>query len=211
MNSQVITHILKDLEFLAKNSSKRDVSMFLIKFMNELIAVSKSDGGTLYLLVKKNLVSEYVFNSTLNMQLFDHNIKIPITLKRGMEGKQGMHICVQSLLENKVIDIEDIYEQSEYVNEGVKSFDASQNYRTRSMLTVPLYDGANPLGVIQLVNSKTDSGEIVSFGKDLVKEVTVLSMVVSLFLGLIKSGTKKNVKFIIISIVSVVLLFLCLI
>ncbi len=46
------------------------------------------------------------------------------------------------------------------------SVDKSTGYNTRSLLVIPLTaSGGDPIGVIQLINKRNDSGEIVAFGE----------------------------------------------
>ena len=89
---------------------------------------------------------------------------LPLYLEDGSENKSM--VAVVSALENKIINIPDVYDTECYNFEGTKSFDESTGYTSKSMLVIPLTNHENDvIGVLQLINKTKMSGRIVSFDK----------------------------------------------
>ena len=74
-------------------------------------------------------------------------------------------------LTGEVIHVSDCYELDPECGPGFnKSYDESMNYRSKSMLTVPMRDANDEvIGVIQLINAQDGAGEIISFHEDVVE------------------------------------------
>jgi hypothetical protein len=78
-------------------------------------------------------------------------------------------------MEDKLVNISDIYSSSTYDFSGAKVFDKQYNYNTKSMLVIPMKNKQDDLiGVIQLIDKKTKDGKIVSFNSD--DEMLIYSM-----------------------------------
>ena len=144
-----------------KLSAERDNYQLYDMILTLLRDITQSDGGTLYLVSedKKFLEFKVVQNDSLNIFLNtkDKNLSwraLPIYT----DGEQNRSmIAVVCALDNKIINLKDIYHSDEYNFEGVKKFDKNNNYRTKSMLVVPLTNHENDvIGVVQLVNKDMD-------------------------------------------------------
>ena len=129
------------------------------------------DAGTLYIKSndKKYLDFKVVQNKSLNIYMGGLKEEItwnslPLYLENGQENKSM--VAVVSALENKIINIPDVYIEKTYNFDGTKNFDKSTGYRSKSMLVIPLINHeGDVIGVLQLIN-KTDTGkEIISFNK----------------------------------------------
>jgi HD-GYP domain-containing protein (c-di-GMP phosphodiesterase class II) len=78
-------------------------------------------------------------------------------------------------LENKLINIEDVYCESGFNFEGTKNFDKNTGYRTQSMLVVPMINHEHDvIGVVQLLNKKDEKNKTISFTQE--DEKLILSM-----------------------------------
>lgn len=130
------------------------------------------DAGTLYIKSKdkQHLDFKVVQNKSLNIYMGGLREKItwnslPLYLENGQENKSM--VAVISALENKIINIPDVYIEKTYNFDGTKNFDKSTGYRSKSMLVIPLINHeGDVIGVLQLIN-KTDTGkEIISFNKN---------------------------------------------
>ncbi|MDX4061930.1 HD domain-containing phosphohydrolase [Aliarcobacter skirrowii] len=160
-----VTSYLQDIEVLdrvmdinLKLSCEQDKENLYEMILTLIKELTKSDAGTLYLLSedKKYLDFKVVQNSSLNIFLGTKEQKIswnslPLYLKNGEENRDM--VAVVCALDNKIINIADIYNSSDYNFEGTKLFDKSKNYHSKSMLVVPLVNHENDvIGVIQLIN-----------------------------------------------------------
>jgi len=66
-------------------------------------------------------------------------------------------VAATCVLEDRLINIPDVYEAEGFSFEGTKKFDAGTGYRSKSMLVIPLKNHEHEIiGVLQLLN-KIDS------------------------------------------------------
>jgi len=132
--------------------------------------LTSADAGTLYIRSEdeNKLQFKTIQNSSMNINTRenDKTLKwndLPIYLENG-ETNNNM-VAVVSALEKRVINIEDVYETSDYSFKGTKSFDHKTGYRSKSMLVIPLINYEDEvIGVLQLIN-KTESNKITKFNK----------------------------------------------
>ena len=77
--------------------------------------------------------------------------------------------AASAALSGDTLNIRDAYDSKEFDFSGTKAFDASNNYRSRSFLTVPLKNSqGGVIGVLQLLNAKDPAtGEVVEFSQDI--------------------------------------------
>ncbi|MDN5068570.1 HD domain-containing phosphohydrolase [Aliarcobacter butzleri] len=132
--------------------------------------LTHSDGGTLYIKSddKKYLDFKIVQNDSLNIHLGGKEKiswnSLPLYLENGEENKSM--VAVVSALENRIINIPDVYECENYNFEGTKNFDKSTGYRSKSMLVIPLINHEKDvIGVIQLINKNINQIETISYNE----------------------------------------------
>lgn len=121
---------------------------------------TNADGGNLYIEDRGKL-----------RQLATVNHSLGINQRRGGELTDSVVIDIHShnlmsyAAAHKVnLNIEDIYQEKTFEILAIKEFDAVHNYRTQSVLTLPIFEPRkNVLGVIQLINCKDDGGNIIPF------------------------------------------------
>ncbi|MFV7790573.1 HD domain-containing phosphohydrolase [Aliarcobacter lanthieri] len=165
INSLKVTSTMQDIEIfdrfmdinlkLASEQDKEQLYEMILTLIREL---TKSDAGTLYLISedKKYLDFKVVQNNSLNIFLGTKEQKIswnslPLYLENGKQNREM--VAVVCALDNKIINIQDVYNSTEYNFEGTKKFDNSTNYCSKSMLVIPLVNHENDvIGVIQLIN-----------------------------------------------------------
>ena len=149
-----------------KISSEENYDLILENILEGAKELSGADGGTLYILNEENSTLEFktVINTSLDiylggskseitwpaLQLYDENLK-----------ENRKNISVVSALDNKMICIDDVYTSIEFDFTGAKNFDKSSNYKTTSMLVIPMINRDNEvIGVIQLINKIKDNKTI---------------------------------------------------
>jgi HD-GYP domain-containing protein (c-di-GMP phosphodiesterase class II) len=130
--------------------------------------ITNSDGGTLYLPTEKGLKFEIVVNSKLNIYMGgSSNVRIgfppiPYTLEDGEPNHKN--IASSSFNKKQIVCLDDAYDDSTFDLTGIWAFDTKMNYRTKGILTIPLYNHEEAvLGVIQMINPLDDDSTARSF------------------------------------------------
>jgi GAF domain-containing protein len=142
----------------------QDADLLLERILLEARRVVHADAGTIYVKEGDGLDFKYTQNSTLEARLPAGQklpyakLRIPIDESR---------IAGYSAKNMVVLRIDDAYAiPSSLPYSFSPSFDLANEYRTVSMLNVPLVTGAgNLLGVIQVLNAKDEAGTTVPFAK----------------------------------------------
>ncbi len=142
----------------------KDVDTILDKILFESRRFSNADAGSIFLVDNDSLIFSFVQNDTLfkgggaNAALYQ-NFGIPIS-------EQSIVGYVAKT--RKSLAIDDAYELDATLPFSFnKSFDEKSGYRTTSMLSIPLIAQESRLvGVMQLINAKTDMGKSVPFSED---------------------------------------------
>src|SRR5574340_806793 len=118
-------------------SSETDLSRLLKMIINELRLLTNADGGSLFLVEDNHLRFEVAQNNTLMLlkgeddQLFKQ-YEIPIS---------EHSIAGYVALKGDIVNIPDVYELSpNFPFQFNPEFDRRNNYRTQSILAVPLKD-----------------------------------------------------------------------
>jgi PAS domain S-box-containing protein len=151
----------KLIEISIALSSETDLPNLLKKIMQELRLITNADGGSLCLKENDNLSFEIAQNDTLlhskgeDYQFFKP-FEIPIS-KRSIAGYVA--------LTGKALNILDAYGlSSDSPFEFDPSFDLRNNYRTQSILAVPLKDHTGKvIGVLELINARDQQGQTIPF------------------------------------------------
>jgi response regulator RpfG family c-di-GMP phosphodiesterase len=142
----------------------KDLDSLLESVLTEARRFVNADAGTIYLCAKGYLYFSFVQNDTLfkgetKDKYIPTGSALPIDKKSiaGYVAKTGDPIL-----------IDDVYHiQSDVSFSFNPSFDKSTNYRTQSILGVPLKTRDNEIvGVLQLINAKNEAGEVVAFSMD---------------------------------------------
>jgi HD-GYP domain-containing protein (c-di-GMP phosphodiesterase class II) len=131
-----------------------------------------AQGGSLYLADKKQLKFEVAQNDQL-IQCFGSDYlcfkyhEIPIN---------QYSLAGYVALTGEILNLDDVYQLPESLPFHFDpSFDQRNNFRTRSMLVVPLKDHLGEVvGVLQLINAVNEAGEIQSFSQE--DEILVLAL-----------------------------------
>lgn len=151
------------MEISTALSKEKDLSKILGLILIETMQLSEAEGGTIYLKEGDKLSFKAVKNDKLN--IFEVNRKFPkINLyTNGIANSENVSaVCA---LNKKTINIPDvyIYHIGEFNFEGTKKFDKANNYRSKSILVVPMISQDDELvGVLQLINKKT-LNDVVAF------------------------------------------------
>ena len=160
-------------------SHQKDYSQLLEEILIGAKELSGADGGTLYIFnaEEKALEFKIFINTSLNVHYCDMDDKVlwkPLKLYNDDNSTNKKNVAVVCAMQDYLININDIYHSVTYDFAGAKHFDKENNYKTTSMLVIPMKNKENDLiGVIQLIN-KLDDGKITSFNSD--DEALITSM-----------------------------------
>jgi len=162
----------KLIEISIALSSETDLTRLLKRIMHELRLLTHADGGSLCLKESKRLRFEIAQNDTLlrlkgaDYQFFEP-FEIPIS---------ETSIAGYVALTGKTLNIPNVYELSPGLPFRFDpSFDIRNDYRTQSVLAVPLKDHTGKvIGVLELINARDNRGQTVPFSEH--SEHLVLSL-----------------------------------
>jgi len=155
---QLITQISLDI------NEVKDLDILLEKILSNVRKVFNADAGSIYLKRGDTLRFSYSQNDTLqkklgpNKKLFFNTFSIPI----------DHHSISGFVAKNRsIVNIPDVYQMDgsqPYTFDA--HFDEISEYRTRSMLAVPMINHqGDVLGVMQIINAKDENGQVIAFSK----------------------------------------------
>jgi hypothetical protein len=142
-------------------AAENDLNTLLERILLEAKALSVADGGTLYLVTpEKTLRFVMVLNDSLKIAMggtSGHEVTLaPLDLYDAATGAPNLkNIATSCTLSARSISVSDVYAADAYDFSGTKAFDRRMNYRTRSVLCVPLKNAQDQvIGVLQLINAQ---------------------------------------------------------
>jgi HD-GYP domain-containing protein (c-di-GMP phosphodiesterase class II) len=142
----------------------QDLDILLDKILFETRKIANADAGTIYIKSGDKLVFTHAQNKTLSDRLPEGKkliysmFSLPIT-EESLSGYVAL--TGETLIEQDVYSIEN---KPYHFN---KTFDQKSDYRTKSVMTIPLKNERNDiLGVMQIINPKNDTCEIVPFTEE---------------------------------------------
>lgn len=184
MDSDVLNEMLNVSIAL---SSEKNTATLLESILLAAKKLSKADGGTIYSVNEdKELVFDTLFNDTLGLHWGGSTgepiqfAPIPI-YKDGKVNEQA--IVARAADTNTVVNIDDIYLSKEFDIEHAKQLDIKNNYRTKSVLTIPMINHEGDInGVLQLVNAQNAESEIIPFSATTERAILAMASLASVAL-----------------------------
>jgi diguanylate cyclase (GGDEF)-like protein len=158
------TRLLTDLiQIGIALTSERDLSALLERIVAEARRFTRAEAGTLFLREGDMLRFAVVQNDAMARRYGEREMQRRLTVETLTLDRPSLAGFVAQ--SGKVVNLADAYElpgNSPYAFNW--RFDARTNYRTRSVLVVPLQDPSGyVLGVLQLINAMDAQGEFVPF------------------------------------------------
>lgn len=158
-----VSKILNVTIALAK---EKDHDQLLEDILTTAMDLTSCDAGTLYLVgrdyEKKQERLEFRVMITRSQGVFRGGKKGAIDLPPVEMNKRN--VCACAAIEQRLINISDVYRDNQYDFSGPRTYDAMTGYKTTSMLVVPMEnDMGQIIGVIQLINAQDEKGRTVSF------------------------------------------------
>jgi HD-GYP domain-containing protein (c-di-GMP phosphodiesterase class II) len=153
-------------------SGQKDSQRVLGHILDAAMRLTRADGATLYLIESGALRFSISRNTSLGVEVGGASGATLSVEPIPLVGADGMpNLCtVASAAANqrRTINLDDAYASAEFDFSGTRRFDALNNYRSRSFLTVPMINHEGEvIGVLQLINAvDAVSGLVVAFDRD---------------------------------------------
>lgn len=130
------------------------------------------DGGTMYLVTPDNKLRFAVRTRHDSLPLEELDLLDPVSGR-----SNDRYVATYVSNHKQTILIDDVYSETCFDCSGTRAFDAQSNYRTVSLLTVPMAPrNGQSIGVLQFINALDPlTGGIIPFPKDMVVLVEALA------------------------------------
>ncbi|HRU38664.1 MAG TPA: GAF domain-containing protein, partial [Candidatus Goldiibacteriota bacterium] len=157
-DKEILQQILKISEEI---HNINDIDILLDKILYEVRRFTNAESGTIFLVTEGKLRINYTQNDVLferdpssKYKYLYHDLPI-----------DNSSIAGSVALSGKILSLEDVYRLPKGCPCGFnKEFDIKNNYRTQSVLAVPLKTIRNKvIGVMQIINAKNERGKICPF------------------------------------------------
>ena len=159
--SEVSLRLEQLTELSVALSNNRDIGQLLERILRSAKSMTHADGGTFYRTSADNasLCFSIAINDSLNMNLGGASgqpVNIPGIPLHDAEGKPNLGaVAAYAAHTGKSVNIENVYETDLFNFSGMRQFDEQYQYRSQSLLTVPMKDHEGELiGVLQLINAR---------------------------------------------------------
>jgi len=163
----------KDLADISLSlSAEHSRTRLLEKIVDAAMRLTEADGGTIYLVNEQSALQiEVIVNQSLSIHWSagrQESIAFPPI---ALDDKQGNlnegHLVAKAVNQRASINILSRFSTPNFDFSGVDNFDREHDYRTESILSVPLLDHRGlPLGAMQLINARGEDGNWCSFSPD---------------------------------------------
>ncbi len=179
--SQVM-HIQRLTKIGESLSSVTDLHQIFDMILEEAVAFTNADGATIYQVSedKKYLDFETLFNGTMGLRLGGARGEVgwpSIPLYDEDQKPRLANIVTNVYHLKRSLVFDDVYETTEYDVSGTRKADKDHNYRSKSMLTIPLKNHEDDvLGVIQIINAMDARQQVTSFNEE---HITMLKSLAS--------------------------------
>ncbi|NJK60139.1 MAG: GAF domain-containing protein [Oscillatoriales cyanobacterium SM2_1_8] len=170
--SDILQQVAKLNEIGKALSAQKDLTRLMEMVLEAAKDLVQADAGTYYSVRDdRTLHFEILINDTLRVRLggtsgnpVDH--LPPLPLYRNGEANCSM-VSPYAVLSRRTVNVPDAYWDDSFDFSGTREFDHRTGYRSRSFLTVPMFDNeGKAIGVLQLINAKDEHGNIVPFSAE---------------------------------------------
>jgi HD-GYP domain-containing protein (c-di-GMP phosphodiesterase class II) len=143
----------------------QDLDILLERILSEARKITDADAGSIYIRENNDLVFSYAQNATMQRKLRPGQKLIYLTSRVKIDTKS---ISGYVATTGQTLNLPDVYvieENSPYSFDS--SYDRVSNYKTTSMLTVPLKSTRGEIiGVLQIINKNSSDGKVVPFDSE---------------------------------------------
>jgi HD-GYP domain-containing protein (c-di-GMP phosphodiesterase class II) len=136
----------------------QDIGTLLEMILSIARRFSRADGGTLYLVDSTARFLEFhvLHNESLDIKQEGDQINLPNVMLYNRDGSPNLaNVCAYVFHTGEIVNIKDVYETEKFHFDGTKKFDRTLNYRSRSMVVIPMRNHENDIiGILQLINAQ---------------------------------------------------------
>jgi len=165
----------------------KDISVLLEMILSIARRFTKADGGTLYLFdpKSKSLVFNVIHNESLNIKKSGNSIDLPdVPLYHDDNTHNYSNVSSYVFHKGKTVNIKDVYKTKRFQFDGIKRFDKTLHYKSKSMIVIPMRNHEDDIiGILQLINSKDlFTNKTISFSRDDQEKAVALASQASVIL-----------------------------
>ncbi len=189
MLSDITSAEAKSLRFEALHrigvalSKEKDRDKLVESILLEAKGLCHADGGTLYLVDRKNDELDFamIHSDSLGIEqggTTGNPVGLPSIPLFDEHGHANLkNVATRAYHDRAPVHIPDAYNATGFDLSGTHAFDRRNNYRSVSLLAIPLHNSQGKvLAVLQLINaSDEDSGEVIPFHPELQRTVIALA------------------------------------
>ncbi len=170
---------------------ERDVANILEITLNTARKLTNADGGSIYMLHEEfandpidparveNRELRFVAlqNETMNTFLKGNDIDMMPPVPLEIDGEPNLaNVSAYCANQRELLNFADVYDAEGFSFDGTRAYDEANNYRSQSMLVIPLEDHeSNMIGVLQLINRRGEGSEIIPFSREDIELVQSIS------------------------------------
>lgn len=156
-------------------SSERDFNRMLGNMLVEAMTFCRADGGAIFLREEKQLRMVMVLNRSQSITIggasgmpvpFQH---LSLNNEETESSNERDNVIAHTVHSGTTVNIESTYQNEQFSFAGIRDFDEQFNYRTISLLAIPLKNNRNEvLGVLELSNAQNpETGAVIPFDTNL--------------------------------------------
>ncbi|MFH2061002.1 MAG: HD domain-containing phosphohydrolase [Pseudomonadota bacterium] len=179
---------ISDLTAIGKAlGTGKDISTLLDMILSIARRFTQADGGTLYLCDHENqsLVFHVIHNTSLNIKESGSTINLPKVRLYKDDGTSNLsNVSSYVFHTGEIVNIEDVYTTPKFQFDGTKQFDSALNYRSQSMVVIPMKNHEDEIiGILQLINAIDPlSKQTIPFSKNAQEKAAALANLTSVIL-----------------------------
>ena len=174
-NEHALKLAKKKLASLVENgillSREKDRNVLLRNILHGGRDIANCAAATLFLKTEHNTLAFAMRTNSDDLPAFELPLFNP-------DGSPNEHFVItHAVLHNKTVIIDDVYSETRFDLTGTKKFSEDSDFRTISMLTVPLSArGGEVMGALQFLNALDEvTGEVIPFPQELIGFVEAMA------------------------------------
>ncbi|MEC9490658.1 MAG: GAF domain-containing protein, partial [Halanaerobiales bacterium] len=168
----IINNIDQLLEIGIALSSGNKTEKVLELILKQARVITNADAGSIYFYENGKLNFKIMQNDTIELEekFFETKNSLPAV------SVTHENVVGYSVIADKLVNIEDVYNDDEFDFSGPKKYDQLTGYQTTSMLVIPLKNiDEEVIGVLQLINAKDAEGNTIPFAEEYEKVFSALA------------------------------------
>jgi len=169
-------------------TQERDIDTLFGYILDAAIEFTAAEGATIYMVDDENKQLKFIkiFNSKMKVSLNATEITWPpISLFNEDNQPNLRNLAALAYHKKRSYNFPDVYDQDIFDSSGTMSYDKRNNYRTRSIVAIPMMDHKdNIIGIIQLINAIDNENKvIVPFTEQQISNLEVLTSISAILMN----------------------------